>query len=94
MEKEEYIKMIHFAHKYASKYDGKEYERSYKDYIKGYEDAHALCSPKLKRITTTSESGLYRCLLCGRDKFTRKSPHKCIDGFRKHNLVFQKIKKV
>lgn len=28
------------------------------------------------------------CLLCGRDKFTRKSPHKCIGGFRKRGLVY------
>ena len=28
----------------------------------------------------------YKCLLCGRDKFTHKSPHKCIGGFRKRKL--------
>ncbi len=28
----------------------------------------------------------YKCLLCGRDKFTSKSPHKCRGGFRKRGL--------
>jgi rubrerythrin len=46
---------------------------------------------QLTRITITSKSGKYRCLLCGRDKFTKKSPHKCIDGYRKHNLIFEEI---
>ena len=27
-----------------------------------------------------------KCLLCGRDKFTHKSPHRCIGGFRKRKL--------
>ena len=26
------------------------------------------------------------CLLCGRDKFTRKSPHICKGGFRKRKI--------
>jgi uncharacterized protein CbrC (UPF0167 family) len=26
------------------------------------------------------------CLLCGRDKFTHKSPHYCSGGFRKHKI--------
>lgn len=33
----------------------------------------------------------YRCLLCGRDKFTRKSPHNCKGGFRKRNIQWQPI---
>ena len=33
----------------------------------------------------------YRCLLCGRDKFTRKSPHNCNHGFRKRNIKWQPI---
>ena len=28
----------------------------------------------------------YRCLLCGRNKFTQKSPHKCKGGFRKRGI--------
>ena len=27
-----------------------------------------------------------KCLLCGRDKFTHKSPHKCVGGFRKRGF--------
>lgn len=26
------------------------------------------------------------CLLCGRNEFTHKSPHKCVGGFRKRGL--------
>lgn len=33
----------------------------------------------------------YRCLLCGRDKFTRKSPHNCKGGFRKRNIKWEPI---
>lgn len=28
----------------------------------------------------------YVCLLCGRNKFTNKSSHKCLSGFRKRGL--------
>ena len=31
------------------------------------------------------------CLLCGRDKFTRRSPHYCIGGYRKHHIKWQEI---
>ena len=31
----------------------------------------------------------YRCLLCGRDKFTRKTPHYCIGGFRKRKIKWE-----
>jgi len=27
-----------------------------------------------------------KCLLCGRDKFTHKSPHYCVGGFRKRKI--------
>jgi len=36
----------------------------------------------------------YKCLLCGRDKFTQKSPHNCVGGFRKHKIKWQKIENV
>jgi hypothetical protein len=34
-----------------------------------------------------------KCLLCGRDKFTHKSPHYCIGGFRKHKIKWAIIMK-
>lgn len=34
----------------------------------------------------------YKCLLCGRDKFTRKSPHNCKGGFRKKNIIWEDVK--
>jgi len=33
----------------------------------------------------------YKCLLCGRDKFTQKSPHRCRGGFRKRNIIWKII---
>lgn len=33
----------------------------------------------------------YKCLLCGRDKFTRKSPHKCNGGFRKRKIKWEEV---
>ena len=35
----------------------------------------------------------YQCMLCGRDKFTRKSPHNCSGGFRKRNIEWLPIYK-
>lgn len=34
---------------------------------------------------------VYKCLICGRDKFTQKSPHRCIGGFRKRKLRWEEI---
>lgn len=34
----------------------------------------------------------FKCLICGRDKFTKKSPHKCRGVFRKHNIEWQELK--
>lgn len=31
----------------------------------------------------------WKCMLCGRDKFTHKSPHKCVGGYRKRKIVWQ-----
>ncbi len=29
------------------------------------------------------------CKLCGRNKFTAKSPHKCKGGYRKRGLIWE-----
>jgi hypothetical protein len=31
----------------------------------------------------------YECQLCGRNKFTRKSPHQCSGGYRKHHIEWK-----
>jgi hypothetical protein len=36
------------------------------------------------------KKGKYRCLLCGRDKFTNKTAHNCNNGFRKRKIKWQK----
>ena len=33
----------------------------------------------------------YKCLLCGRDKFTKKEPHNCNNGFRKRHIIWEEI---
>ena len=33
----------------------------------------------------------YKCLLCGRDKFTRKTAHHCAGGYRKHGIKWEEI---
>lgn len=33
----------------------------------------------------------WKCLLCGRDKFTHKSPHVCQGRFRKRKIVWEQI---
>ena len=33
----------------------------------------------------------YKCNLCGRDRFTRKTPHNCVGGYRKHGLKWTPI---
>ena len=33
----------------------------------------------------------YRCLLCGRDRFTDKVPHNCHGGYRKRGLTWEQL---
>ena len=33
----------------------------------------------------------YKCLLCNRDKFQKKSPHNCGNNYRKHKIKWQII---
>lgn len=33
----------------------------------------------------------FECLLCGRDKFTKKTAHYCIGGYRKHGIKWKEI---
>lgn len=33
----------------------------------------------------------YRCTLCGRDKFKRKTPHRCNGQYRKHHIIWEEI---
>lgn len=46
---------------------------------------------KQLRIANVVRSGRWKCLLCGRDKFTHKSPHKCVGGYRKRKIVWQEL---
>lgn len=33
----------------------------------------------------------WECTVCGRDKFTKRTPHKCVGGYRKKNLKWRPI---
>jgi len=33
----------------------------------------------------------WKCMLCGRDRFDRKQPHKCVGGFRKRRIVWKEV---
>ena len=33
----------------------------------------------------------WRCMLCGRDRFTQKGPHKCVGGFRKRRIRWERV---
>lgn len=44
-----------------------------------------------KIIDTEKKPTRYRCLLCGRDKFTRKTPHRCVNGYRRRNIKWEEI---
>jgi len=48
---------------------------------------------KVKKLNKPAviHSGIWKCLLCGRDKFTHKTPHKCVGGYRKRNIIWQKL---
>lgn len=46
---------------------------------------------KLFALPAVIHSGNWKCLLCGRDKFTHKTPHKCVGGYRKRNIIWQKL---
>ena len=48
---------------------------------------------KVKKLNKPAviHSGNWKCLLCGRDKFTHKTPHKCVGGYRKRNIIWQKL---
>jgi len=39
----------------------------------------------------TIQQPKYKCLLCGRNKFTHKSPHYCAGGFRKHKIKWESV---
>lgn len=62
-----------------------------------YWNRHRELKEELKLLLSSGSSELrpvrYKCLLCGRDKFTRKTSHYCVGGYRKHNIEWQPIYK-
>lgn len=62
---------------------------SQEEYIK----AKQIVNQYEKQLTqlTPAPKGKWKCMICGRDKFTHKSPHKCIGGYRKRKIIWQEI---
>ena len=60
-----------------------------------FEELNAECLAEDKQkncnIPPVIRSGRWKCMLCGRDRFTHKSPHKCVGGFRKRKIVWQEV---
>ena len=46
---------------------------------------HGVSNRTLEDIKPTG----YKCMRCGRDKFTSKQPHNCDAGFRKRNIIWR-----
>lgn len=57
-----------------------------------YAEEKLMLRSVVKFVKEKREPGSYKCLLCGRDKFTHKQPHKCLGGFRKRKIPWQKLK--
>lgn len=55
------------------------------DYVANKLSIHNVSNRTLEDIKPTG----YKCLRCGRDKFTSKQPHKCDTGFRKRNIIWR-----
>jgi hypothetical protein len=45
--------------------------------------------PQTPTLQRQAIMGRIKCMLCGRDKFTRKSAHICNGQFRKRKIVWQ-----
>jgi len=48
---------------------------------------------EFKERIVQADSNKWKCLLCGRHKFTHKSPHNCVGGFRKRKIIWQQVQK-
>jgi hypothetical protein len=68
-----------------------EWHSYYYGFILGMQKALILPAV-VKPLKEKREAGSYKCLLCGRYKFTHKQPHKCLGGFRKRKIPWQKLK--
>lgn len=65
-------------------------EELYDLFVKEHRRQYELNRGALDQPSVTHASR-WKCMLCGRDKFTRKSPHKCVGGFRKRKIIWQEI---
>jgi len=59
-----------------------EWHALYYGYIFGFQEADKTEILKIVR---------WKCLLCGRDRFIRREPHKCNNTYRKHGIKWQPI---
>lgn len=54
-------------------------------------DAVTIMRDKHNSRPLEPEKERWRCLLCGRDKFTAKTPHNCNTGYRKRHIKWERV---
>jgi hypothetical protein len=50
--------------------------------------------PVLQQTHVSGSSSVqkrYKCLLCGRNKFTSRTSHYCVGGYRKHKIKWAEV---
>ena len=47
---------------------------------------------KYENMLKNPQKPKWKCLLCNRSKFTHKTPHYCVGGYRKHKIIWEEIK--
>ena len=47
--------------------------------------------PVMQNLPEVKKAKRYKCLLCGRDKFIRRTPHNCVSGYRKRHIKWEEI---
>ena len=65
--------------------------KDYYDFSKGRRGPVVVDRPDKMIAKPAPPIKRYRCLLCGRDKFTAKEPHNCTGGFRKHGIEWEEV---
>lgn len=75
--------------KAAFQYAGNDVHDNYLSFIAGAE--WVFSEMNVNNNDRPKEEQKWQCLICGRDKFNRTQPHRCIGGFRKRGLKWKKL---
>lgn len=94
MQEQERIFEIDFGGNVLVKIKIKDNRPAIEGCINGYGDAISMDKIIIRELPQQPpviRNGRWKCMLCGRDKFTHKSPHKCVGGYRKRKIIWQEI---